>query len=83
MQSAIDFQILGIILIIVGMMLIVIGMVFMLNSTSRDQTLREESKGIILIGPIPFVWGFGKRGKLVAVILFLIIIFLWTILYLF
>ena len=72
MQSSIEFHILGIILIIVGLMLIVIGIIFMFNSTMREQTFQKESKGIILIGPIPFIWGFGKKGKLVALTLFLI-----------
>ncbi|MHA2397252.1 MAG: TIGR00304 family membrane protein [Candidatus Thorarchaeota archaeon] len=48
------------------------------NYESAEQ--QRESKGVILLGPIPIVWGYGKRGwiiaAIVAITLFLIVI-LW------
>ena len=38
---------------------------------------RRENKGIILLGPIPIVWGYGRKpwiiAAIVALVLFLIV----------
>ncbi len=35
---------------------------------------RRESKGIILFGPIPIVWGYGKRVWIIAAIIALMLL---------
>jgi uncharacterized membrane protein len=64
-------------LIIVGAVIIISGMASMLMGSGFDPgEQRRESKGIILLGPIPIVWGYGKRiwiiAAIIAVTLFLI-----------
>ena len=68
-------------LIILGAIIIISGLASMLLRTSGDYgESKRESKGIILIGPIPIVWGYGKQTwvavAIIAIVLFLIFWFL-------
>ncbi len=49
----------------------------LMSSDFGDTEQRRESKGIILLGPIPIVWGYGKKvwiiAAIVALTLFLIV----------
>ena len=51
----------------------------MMRSNIEGVEQRRESKGIILLGPIPIVWGYGKRvwviAAIIAIILFLVAIY--------
>ena len=81
MQSVDFMDLLAWMLIIGGVLIIISGIASMLmGSDFGDTEQRRESKGIILLGPIPIVWGYGKRGwiiaAIVAITLFLIVI-LW------
>ncbi len=69
MQSDMLLDYIGWFLIIGGIILVFLGIIFSFRSTD-DETVRTktESKGIILLGPIPIVWGFGKKNWLIAVI---------------
>lgn len=65
-------------LIIVGVFIIISGIASMLmGSDVEGMEQRRESKGIILLGPIPIVWGYGKKvwiiAAIVAITLFLIV----------
>ena len=67
-------------LIIVGVVIIISGIASMLMGSNIEVgEQRSRSKGIILLGPIPIVWGYGKKtwilAAIVAVTLFLIVIF--------
>ena len=69
-------------LIIIGSIIILFGIFSMLTRVSnKNLEERKESKGIILLGPIPIVWGFGRKVWIVAAILaitlFLIAILWW------
>lgn len=66
-------------LIIVGAIIIISGIASMLmGSDFGGAEQRRESKGIILLGPIPIIWGYGKRvwivAAIVALALFLIVV---------
>ena len=62
LQSGGIIEILGLILIALGVIVIIVGIYLMTKTaTPEDQTIRKESKGVILLGPIPIIWGFGKR----------------------
>jgi uncharacterized protein (TIGR00304 family) len=68
-------------LIILGSIIIISGIASMfMRSDYQSIEERRESKGVILLGPIPIVWGYGKRtwviAAFVAITLFLIV-FLW------
>ncbi|MFW9957343.1 MAG: DUF131 domain-containing protein [Candidatus Odinarchaeota archaeon] len=43
---------------------------------------RSESKGVILIGPIPIVWGYGKKGWIIAGAVGLILLLTWFLIFL-
>jgi uncharacterized membrane protein len=65
-------------LIIVGTIIIISGIASMaMGSDFGRAEQRRESKGIILLGPIPIVWGYGKKvwivAAIVALALFLIV----------
>ncbi len=66
-------------LIIVGGVIIISGITSMLmgSEVARGEQKRE-SKGIILLGPIPIVWGYGRKtwilAAIVAVSLFIIVL---------
>ena len=68
-------------LIIIGAIIVISGVISMIKRFHPEtSTQRSETKGIILLGPIPIVWGYGKRvwaiAAIVAVSLFLLAI-LW------
>jgi uncharacterized membrane protein len=68
-------------LIIIGSIIIISGIASMvMRSDNGSVEQRRESKGVILLGPIPIVWGYGKKtwiiAAFVAITLFLIV-FLW------
>jgi uncharacterized protein (TIGR00304 family) len=81
MQLGAEFELFGIILIIAGIVLIILGTIHWFSSSNLEQPVKKESKGVILIGPIPIVWGFGTKGKIVAIVLFLVVITIWIILF--
>jgi uncharacterized membrane protein len=69
-------------LIIIGAVIIISGIASMLmGSEVVAGEQQRESKGIILLGPIPIVWGYGKRvwiiASIVAAVLFVAAIILF------
>ncbi len=69
MQSGVLMQSIGWILIIGGIILVFLGIILSFRQTNDEPVqTRTESKGIILLGPIPIVWGFGKKNWLIAAI---------------
>jgi uncharacterized protein (TIGR00304 family) len=79
MQSSNLIDLLAWALIILGSILILSGIASMLmRSNIEGVEQKRESKGIILLGPIPIVWGYGKKTWIlvafVAVVLFLIML---------
>ncbi len=83
MQSGILLESIGWFLVIGGVLLIFLALILSFRHTDDGTTqLRTESKGIIFLGPIPIVWGYGKRTRLVSVIgiiailLFIVFVFL-------
>lgn len=79
MQSVESMDLLAWVLIIIGCVIILSGIASMLMRSDIDGVeQRRENKGIILLGPIPIVWGYGKKtwiiAAIVAVVLFLIVI---------
>ena len=78
MQSVEFMDLLAWMLIISGVIIIISGIASMLmGSDFGEAEQRRESKGIILLGPIPIVWGYGKKvwiiAAIVALALFLIV----------
>ena len=78
MQSVEFMDLLAWMLIISGVIIIISGIASMLmGSDFGGAEQRRESKGIILLGPIPIVWGYGKKvwiiAAIVALALFLIV----------
>jgi uncharacterized membrane protein len=78
MQTGDFLDLLAWALIIVGVIIIISGIASMLKDSDIERVeQRRESKGIILLGPIPIVWGYGKKAwiiaAIVASILFLIV----------
>ena len=80
MQTMDMIQLFGFIILGIGILLIVAGCAAGRREAeqSADDT-HSESKGMILIGPIPIVWGFGRRGWLIAGVIGAIILLLWII----
>ncbi len=60
---------LGWFLIIGGILLIFLAIILTISrnddGTSRVKT---ESKGIIFLGPIPIVWGYGRGSRIISVV---------------
>ncbi|MHA2141832.1 MAG: TIGR00304 family membrane protein [Candidatus Thorarchaeota archaeon] len=79
-QSIDTLQLFGLLVLGLGIILIVAGCVAGWRSPEdSDKEARRESKGVILIGPIPIVWGFGRRGWLVAGAIGVILFLVWII----
>ena len=60
---------LGWFLIIAGILLIFLAIILTI-SRNDDGTMRvkTESKGIIFLGPIPIVWGYGRGSRIISVV---------------
>ena len=71
-------QLFGLLILGLGILLILAGCLAMQRESSSEE-VRRESKGVILIGPIPIVWGFGRRGWLVAGAIGVILLLIWII----
>ncbi|MFQ5833221.1 MAG: DUF131 domain-containing protein [Candidatus Thorarchaeota archaeon] len=76
------FQLLGIIIAAVGVALIALGVVLTSRDTPDESRPRPESKGVIFIGPIPIVWGLGRRGCIVAGLMGIVLFLLWVVIFL-
>jgi uncharacterized protein (TIGR00304 family) len=74
-------QSLGWILLIIGIILVVISL-FSAVSSSNSQEMQTQSKGVILLGPIPIVWGYGRKGWMIAGIIAIIFIMIWLVFFL-
>ena len=69
MQTGDFLDLLAWALIIVGVIIIISGIASMLIGSDIDVgEQRSGSKGIILFGPIPIVWGYGKKAWIIAAI---------------
>lgn len=79
MQATWSFEIIGWILLIIGLALVLIALLSATHHTNNEQPQRMKSKGVILIGPIPIVWGFGSKGWLVAGFLIVFVVIIWLI----
>jgi len=77
MQLASDYYFIAMGLIVVGIVLILLGIFWRARTQQKDSEMK--SKGIILLGPIPIVWGFGEKGKIVVVILFVCVILFYLL----
>jgi uncharacterized membrane protein len=71
-------QLLGFVILGLGIILILAGC-FAMQRESPHEEARRESKGVILIGPIPIVWGFGRRGWFLAGAIGVILILIWIV----
>ncbi|MFW9886915.1 MAG: DUF131 domain-containing protein [Candidatus Thorarchaeota archaeon] len=77
-QTFNTLQLLGFLILGLGILLILAGCLAK-QRESPPEEVRRGSKGVILIGPIPIVWGFGKRGWLVAGAIGVILVLIWII----
>ncbi|MGY5862288.1 MAG: DUF131 domain-containing protein [Candidatus Thorarchaeota archaeon] len=80
MQTSDLFGIIGISLVVIGVLAILLGFVLMMRQSDQENTeVQSRSKGIILLGPIPIVWGYGKKGWAVAIIVGIMLILAWLV----
>ncbi|MHA1637556.1 MAG: TIGR00304 family membrane protein [Candidatus Thorarchaeota archaeon] len=64
-------------LIIAGIVAILIGVASIVISHRRDPATSIESKGIILLGPIPIIWGYGKKVQIALIIIGIALVLTW------
>ncbi|MGV9169291.1 MAG: TIGR00304 family membrane protein [Promethearchaeia archaeon] len=79
MQIAPDYYLIAISLIVTGIVLMILGLIW--RSKTQQSDSEVKSKGIVLLGPIPIVWGFGEKGKTIAVILAISAILLYLLIF--
>lgn len=68
MQIESQMQVIGLMLMIFGIFAIIAGILSHIMSSMEhpESEHKVESRGVILLGPIPIVWGYGKRGWIIA-----------------
>ena len=76
MQATI--QNLGWIFLIIGIVLVIVSVIGVFTDSKSHET-KTQSKGVILIGPIPIVWGYGRKGWMIAGVIGVILFGLWII----
>ena len=80
MQFSDLLGIIGLSLVALGVLAILLGVILMMRQSDQGNTeVRRESKGIILLGPIPIVWGYGKKGWAIAIIMGIILVLVWFV----
>ena len=80
MQFSDLLGIIGLSLVALGFLAILLGVILMMRQSDQGNTeVRRESKGIILLGPIPIVWGYGKKGWAIAIIMGIILVLAWFV----
>lgn len=80
MQALLPLHYLGWILLLIGILLVCLSAISASKeSASEDNETRIESKGIIFLGPIPIVWGYGKKGWLIAGAVGIILLLIWIV----
>jgi uncharacterized membrane protein len=79
MQATWSLQLLGWVLLIMGIVFIVVALSPAIHRAGHEEGQETKSRGFILIGPIPIVWGFGKRGWLLAAIVLVAVMLIWLI----
>ncbi len=77
MIKASSILISGIIFVFIGIILLIIGSIMQLTSKTGE----VHTGGIILIGPIPIIFGNDKSLIIGAVILAIVIMILWYLLF--
>jgi len=76
-------QNLGWILLFAGIILVCLSVISASkNSASEDHETGTQSKGVIFLGPIPIVWGYGRRGWMIAGAIGIILLLVWIIAFL-
>jgi uncharacterized protein (TIGR00304 family) len=80
MQTSGIVGIIGLSLVVLGILAILLGVALMMRQSDQGNTeVQRESKGIILLGPIPIVWGYGKKGWAVAIIVGITLVLVWLV----
>ncbi len=82
MQAVVLLQYLGWILLFIGILLVCLSVISATkDSASEDNETRIQSKGIIFLGPIPIIWGYGKKGWLIAGVIGIILFLIWIVVF--
>ncbi len=81
MQTADPLAIIGILILVAGLLLIVLGLFLRTREAEGSNKQKTKSRGIILIGPIPIVWGFGSKGRVIAILAIALCLVVWLLLY--
>ena len=80
MQISGLFGIIGLSLVVLGILAILLGVALVMRQSDQGNTeVKRKSKGIILLGPIPIVWGYGKKGWAVAIIVGILLVLVWLV----
>lgn len=82
MQDFLILQNLGWILLVIGILLVCLSAISGLRgSASEDNEIQTKSKGVIFLGPIPIVWGYGKKGWMIAGAIGIILVLIWIVVF--
>lgn len=82
MQTIVLLQNLGWILLFIGILLVCLSAISAAkDSISEDNETRIESKGIIFLGPFPIIWGYGKKGWMIAGGIGIILLLIWIVVF--
>ncbi len=68
MEYIVSFMIIGVLLVLIGFILLIIGL---LRESSRET--RVEGGGVIIVGPIPIVFGSSQRVSMLLLVLAIIL----------
>ncbi len=71
----------GFLIIFIGITLIIVGSILQATGVANDEDSTVKTGGVVLIGPIPIIFGSDKRMAITGVILALILMFVYYILF--
>lgn len=77
LQLPAEIELLGLGFLVIGVLFVVAAILSLFAERRESGQIAAEKKGVILIGPIPIVWGYGKKGWAIA---FAVALVLWVVL---
>lgn len=71
----------GFLIIFIGIVLIIVGSILQASRVANDEDSAVKTGGVVLIGPIPIIFGSDKRMAITGVLLALILMLVYYILF--
>jgi uncharacterized protein (TIGR00304 family) len=81
MDTSVFFA-LGTALIIVGIVAVILAIIFSSSRSGEGEKTKVKSAGVVMIGPIPIIFGTDKKSATTVIALAIALMIIWVVYYL-